>query len=354
MVDSIELYRRFERLVAALFRAENFRVDTSPLKTGFYEGDMLVTSTTTERTAVVECKLYRTRQLSTGTLLNIVGQLERYRLLYNVDRGVLATSARIPRASHIALTKENQRIVVFDYNTLKFIAAKHPRLEVQLEKIFREAFIAPEQRELDEAPPFASTDVLHVPPDDVSEQPPRPIGVARGAELCSAVRATQTGKTGAREFERKVEEALKYIFETDLTAWSTQKVTDSGLSRYDLIARVSSEDDVWLMLKERFQSQYVIFECKNYGNKIKQGEIYTTEKYLFLRALRSVAFLISRTGAHESALAAARGALREHGKLIVNLSVDELCEMLSLRDANGDYNGFLFDKIDQMLMKLER
>jgi hypothetical protein len=73
-----------------------------------------------------------------------------------------------------------------------------------------------------------------------------------------------------------------------------------------------------------------------------------------LRALRSVAFIISRVEAHKSALAAARGALREHGKLIVNLTVDDICKMLAFKDANQDYNGFLFDKIDQMLMKLER
>jgi hypothetical protein len=137
-------------------------------------------------------------------------------------------------------------------------------------------------------------------------------------------------------------------------SWSSQKVTDAGMSRYDLISRVSSEDDVWRMIKERFHSQYVIFECKNYKDPIRQGEIYTTEKYLYQKALRSVAFIISRELAHESALAAARGALREHGKLIVNLSVDDICKMLALKDATQDYNGFLFDKIDNMLMTLER
>ena len=108
------------------------------------------------------------------------------------------------------------------------------------------------------------------------------------------------------------------------------------------------------MIKDRFQSQYVIFECKNYKDPIRQGEIYTTEKYLYQKALRSVAFVISRTAAHESAMAAARGALREHGKLIVNLNVDDMCKLLALKDATQDYNGFLFDKIDTMLMKLER
>jgi hypothetical protein len=108
------------------------------------------------------------------------------------------------------------------------------------------------------------------------------------------------------------------------------------------------------MIKERFHSQYVIFECKNYVDPIRQGEIYTTEKYLYQKALRSVAFIVSRKLAHESALAAARGAIRENGKLIVSLSVDDICKMLALKDTAQDYNGFLFDKVDDMLMKLER
>ena len=46
-----------------------------------------------------------------------------------------------------------------------------------------------------------------------------------------------------------------------------------------------------------------------------------------------VAFLISQQGALEKALVMIRGALREHGKLIVNLSVAGVCEMIRMKDG---------------------
>ena len=104
----------------------------------------------------------------------------------------------------------------------------------------------------------------------------------------------------------------------------------------------------------QFRSRYIIFEFKNYARKIKQGQIYTTEKYLFLTALRSTAIIISRNGADRNAEAASRGALREHGKLMINLSISDLCKMLELKDNGDDPNTVLLDRLDDMLMRLER
>jgi hypothetical protein len=147
---------------------------------------------------------------------------------------------------------------------------------------------------------------------------------------------------------------LKYVFDNDLTAWSEQQDSETQISYYDLIARVSSTHDFWLALVNHFRSRYVIFEFKNHTQKITQGQIYTTEKYLFQTALRSTAFIISRVSADDNALAAARGALREHGKLIVNLTIDHLCKMLELKDSAGDPSSILVNIVDQMLIKLER
>jgi hypothetical protein len=138
------------------------------------------------------------------------------------------------------------------------------------------------------------------------------------------------------------------------TSWAKQKASDTNLSFYDLIARVASEHDFWKAIVTQFRSRYVIFEFKNYNTRIKQGQIYTTEKYLFGTALRSTAFIISRSGADNNALAAARGALREAGKLIINLDVDDLCEMLHRKDSGDDYDALLVERVDEMLMRLER
>ena len=44
--------------------------------------------------------------------------------------------------------------------------------------------------------------------------------------------------------------------------------------------------------------------------------------------MRGTAFIVSRKGANENALNAARGALRESGKLIICLSLDGIFDML--------------------------
>src|SRR5207237_324460 len=138
----------------------------------------------------------------------------------------------------------------------------------------------------------------------------------KGSDLCRDIRSIKVGRPYAKKFEEKVTAALQYIFEKDLVAWYPQKVTDTKISIYDVIARVASEHDFWNTIVHQFRSRYIIFEFKNYKEKIGQGQIYTTEKYLFSAGLRTTAIIISRRGADKNALAAARGALRESGKLI--------------------------------------
>jgi hypothetical protein len=351
MNDRPRFEERFELFVADLFRQEGFAVEPG-YKSGREIPDLIVTSKS-GRTAVVEIKLYRSSAISADIILRIVNQVESFRRDLQIDRAVFVTLAQVPIAYIRALMRENPRLVVYDYWSLKFSSSKHPRLAAELESIARDAILVTEHAPSPDVFPIDMTLLDADPPaleKLVVEEPPP----AKGAWLCQEVLQIKSGKSRAGDFEKAVEAALRYIFETDLVAWSSQNVTDGGLSRHDLIARISSSHDMWRMLVERFNSQYVIFEFKNYGGRITQGEIYTTEKYLFAKAMRTTAIIVSRKGADKNALAACRGALREHGKLIINLSVDDICKLLALRDADDDCNAYLFQIVDDMLMKLER
>lgn len=353
MVEKSEdLYHRFENLIAQLFRLEGFGVEEENL--GFASRLDLFLRSRTGKTAAVEVKLYRTRTLSISTLRRIAAQLEYERRRMNADHSVLVTSARIWRTQRDTLRAESPGLVFFDFDALTFLTGKYPQLASEFETLVRETLISDEPLEVLDERLDISTDVLNEEPNPDRPELLPAAQIRKGVGYCARMREVEPGRGGARDFEIRVTDAIKYIFANDLTAWSEQQITDHGMSRYDLIARVVSKNDVWKMLREQFRCQYVIFECKNYTDGIRQGEIYTTEKYLFTKALRTVAFVISRTEPHESALAAARGALREHGKLIVNLSISDVCEMLDRKDAEQDYNGYLFERIDQMLMKLER
>jgi hypothetical protein len=207
-------------------------------------------------------------------------------------------------------------------------------------------------------------EIRNQPPIPDRSRPP-PQFLERGATLCQELRAIKPtrGKkratVTATAFEKKATECLKYLFEGDLSFGSNQHPTKTGLSRFDLIARVSSKNEFWSMLVSDFRSRYVVFEFKCYTDKITQGEILTTEKYLYVPALRSTAIIISTNGPDKNAYATACGALRENGKLIINLTVEQICKMLHAKDgttedAPSDVEGELFIELDKMLMSIER
>ena len=84
-------------------------------------------------------------------------------------------------------------------------------------------------------------------------------------------------------------------------------------------------------------------------------ELYTTEKYLYEKALRRVAIIISRKGADENALAAVRGSLRESGKLILCLSDRDILELMEIKERNEQpTEAFLGAMLDDLLIHLEK
>ena len=176
----------------------------------------------------------------------------------------------------------------------------------------------------------------------------------KGKNLCQELKSIPPGKKDANLFEKKCEEALRYLFDTDLSGWSPQNSTDDTLHRFDLIARIISQNDFWRFIARDFKTRFAIFEFKNYAGPITQSEIYSKEKYLYTTALRTFAIIISRVGADKNAVTAMKGSLRESGKLIIGLSLKDICQMLGMKDKGDDPNTYLSDKIDKILMQLSR
>lgn len=151
-----------------------------------------------------------------------------------------------------------------------------------------------------------------------------------------------------------LKEIIKYLFDENLNGWNKQLRTDDELNRYDLVCRVKRGNEFWEFLINEFHSRYVVFEFKNYCNKVKQTQVYTTEKYLFQKALRNVCFMISRNGLDDNALIATMGILRETGKLIIDLKDTDLYKMLKLKESGDEPSDYLFEIIDATLLKLSK
>lgn len=146
----------------------------------------------------------------------------------------------------------------------------------------------------------------------------------------------EPGTASSREYENICEDVLRYLLEANYfnRLTSQHKTTDKHF-RMDLIGslKISQNNDesmhpLWQMLVQHYNSHFVVFEFKNYSEKIDQNLIYITEKYLFDAALRNVAFIISRKGFSDAAKFAAEGCLKEHGKLILDVTQDDLIKML--------------------------
>ena len=149
---------------------------------------------------------------------------------------------------------------------------------------------------------------------------------------------------------------LQNIFADDLTKWQTQKSSNDGLFRFDAIAKIKrgNNKEFWETSERYYNSKYVVFEYKNYSDKITQAQVYTTVRYLYATALRRVAILISTNGADDHANVAIRGILRDEGKLIIALSNEDLIAMLGMKQRKEEPADYLSDKLDELLIDLEK
>ena len=160
-----------------------------------------------------------------------------------------------------------------------------------------------------------------------------------------------------QDYEALCTEILKYVLGDYLTLWEAQETSNDGLYRFDLCCKIKTgaDQDFFDTIKHYFNTKYIVFEFKNHKGKITQKEIYTTEKYLYEKALRKVAIIISRFGADDHALKAAKGALRENGKLILCLSDNSLIEMIDIKTRGEQEPAeFMGALLDDILVHLEK
>lgn len=166
----------------------------------------------------------------------------------------------------------------------------------------------------------------------------------------------ESGRGFATTYEEICYKLLKNIFSGELDLWKEQQHSNNDLYRFDLICRIKDRNDktFWSILERYFNTKYVIFEFKNYSDKITQKEVYTTEKYLYSKALRSVGIVVAANGYDDNAYWAAKGCLRENGKLIMLLETQDLIAMNKMKLDYEDPSDYLLEKLDGILLELEK
>lgn len=162
----------------------------------------------------------------------------------------------------------------------------------------------------------------------------------------------EDGESG--EYEKICTEIIQYLFGEQFSNIREQFATNDQMFRMDLLCTLKTGFAFWDFLAKYYRTKFIVFEFKNYDKEIKQNLIYTTEKYLYIPALRTVAFIISRKGFDKNAKKAAEGCLIENDKLIIDLTDDDMLYMVNLKDNGQEPSDYLMEKVEEMLSGISK
>jgi hypothetical protein len=165
--------------------------------------------------------------------------------------------------------------------------------------------------------------------NSLAERPRQAIGNA----LISQLTSIMPGKAGAKDYENICLDIINYLFGDSLLDPRQQAGLEDHLSFIDIIYQINPNHMFWQTLTRDFRARVIVFECKNYSEPITPMQVYTTERYISIAALRPICFILSRTPPHEHAFYAAMGAMRESAKLLIFLGDEDLKSMIRIRDA---------------------
>jgi len=338
----------FEKFCGKLFQKFNFQIlQPDSLDRRVSHVDLIVEKD--HKQAIIEIKFYTTTRASYSLLRRAILQVKSYGEYFNITNQVLIIATTIDEDLKSKLESE-YKVIILDSKNLLYLLKDNDELLSEYKSLLSDTSINI----------YNSNDYIQTNLDDIlanndynqNLKSTLQFNFSQNNMLCSELKDIPSGRTDFRKYELKCAEILKHLFPTILTGWNEQLRTDDGLNRYDLVCRAKKGNEFWDLLINEFNSRYIIFEFKNYSDEIKQTQIYTTEKYLYQTALRNVAFIISKKGASDNALKATKGILRENGKLIINLTDEDLCEMIKMKDEGSEPSDYLFEFLDIFLLEL--
>lgn len=297
---------------------------------------------------IVEIKYYRSKNVQMTLINNAI----KYLQYYSSHKKVLVIPNFITESERAAINKLDKNITLLDGYDLFNLTIQTPSLNEKLKSFllmeyFNQDYLTSKHKSNFIKKIKKNNKELEKLKKEESES-------FKKDELIRKLNELEPGRENFKEYEDLCGEIITYLFESEIIRKEKQKNTDNNLYRYDLVARINPTTEFWKFIINEIQSRYIIFEFKNYSEKINQGQILTTEKYLFNQALRKVAIIFSRKGGDESADKFIRGALRESGKVILVLSDDDVEEMITDKEKGDAPEHVLFKKIDELFMTLSR
>ncbi len=208
--------------------------------------------------------------------------------------------------------------------------------------------------------PYSITDIFPVPPTQqfsVFEEKQEKAGPSLESiakmYMEGLINCTP-GKEDSQDivYQELCSEIVHFLFAGEFIKESKQHRTEDDLFRMDMLCALKGTAEFWKFLIQFYNTKFIVFEFKNYADPITQNLIYITEKYLFKPALRNVAIIISRKGFDDHAGDVALGCLKENGKLIIDITDDDLVSMLLAKIDGKEPSDILLDRTLNMLMAI--
>ena len=348
---------QFEKMVSSLFESYGFETTIQSGEHGAfglcYPFDILAKKS--ETNYIIEAKFSRTNSVSALRLTETAAKLSAF---ISSDQchlqkcvPVLVIGATIKPELRQKIQKYS--VFVIDIQNLLFLVNDNDDLKSELLSILEYSVndILPEKPDIDI---FEINNAL--PACKKNKKDVKPKAEFLLEHISQWVVTGENAKRRSPVYEELCHDILKYLFDDELSLWHKQQKSNDDLYRFDLICKIKDGNvsGLWTTILQCFNTKYVIFEFKNYAEPITQKEVYTTDKYLYLKALRGVAIIVSCKGASPNANKAIRGTLRENGKLILSLDNSDLCEMIRIKMDEGTPADYLYSKFDNLLIDLEK
>lgn len=319
----------FEKYVAEIFSISGYTVKTAVPLNGKSNIHLDIVATKNDTIFFVETKFTRATEQAAVRIINFAES--------SGATPVLVTAYKLEENQRISYAQKYPNLNLVDIANLLYAVQDDAQLRNKLISVL----------------PYA---IEGIEPKAGFLQPDILMHTNYTEAIIGEMRLCMPGRPMAGKYEEIAKKLLENIFSEDLTLWKPQQKSNHDLYRFDLLCRIKdgNQKTFWSILERFFNSKYVIFEFKNYSDTVTQKEIYTTEKYLYAKALRSVAIIISANGYDENARWAAKGCLRENGKLIILLDTDDLIKMNQMKMDNDDPTDYMMDKLDGLLLELEK
>lgn len=344
--------RNFEHLIFKLLVLSDYTIEIEPrieYKNGIFRPDFIIAKGKNKK--IIEVKEYKSEFISNTILNGAVRQIKTYQKAWQdankeAIQPILIVSCQVSDELKESYYQES-RVLIIDISNLLYLLQDNDEM-MKLLTTCVHYNIYP-------VPPKNILDILALPIEEKKIEE----SIHQNLEAFELIERLETMPYGRndnvdKKYEKLCVDIVNYLFKTEFTRMLEQHSTEDQMFRMDLICGLKGASKFWNILIKHYDTRFVVFEFKNYEEKISQNLIYITEKYLHHATLRNVAIIISRKGFSTNAHQAANGILTKDGKLVIDISDEDIITMLRMKADEEDASDYMLDKLEQWLMSISK